>query len=465
MPAGLFIALGFLSVAAEEPKTLSAPKQPVVANREATFLYPIKNTGKESLILNVVSGQDRNECRPYIPLEPVAAGATVTVKVVCHFMMLDAPDGSARNTRVLITTQAGNGTPVPYYLKVDAEIYRKEIPSKRMSAVGKNIDGAWDTNVKSGEIQIENSATAPRLVLRSATCAAIDESIRALANLKERLEGKRPKGPVCGCDPTASGSKKCFTTADDVLPEFLFEELNARPYCAGPNCFNTALRMTGLLPSPRFTSEEELDNWLKSPLCHEVGENETPLAGDIIDVRDEKNKNYHAFTYLSPDLVYTKNGKSASVIGDPFIFTSATSVFSKYDVPKKCRRVASTKLEESGCKGRIHASYFRCMTLDEYAKDFKKKHPHAKESAELVKQFKNFNAVECRVSSYAMLGYHSPFPLSDQNLDLARKSMSTIVTAMDQVVDENDRESLMKRLLMSRIEGIESQIKILKTTW
>ena len=61
--------------------------------------------------------------------------------------------------------------------------------------------------------------------------------------------------------------------------------LGTRPEVAGPNCWNFALALRGLLPSLRFTSDDEFTFYLRPPLCRPFRNDEKRLPGDIGAIR------------------------------------------------------------------------------------------------------------------------------------------------------------------------------------
>lgn len=474
-----FLILALLSVGASTPAfsteldpPLKMVKRDVLARKETTFEFTLKNDRKDRkpiILANVSQQNDRDECRTYIPLEPILPGKSATLKVVCSFSGAQATDGGALRTPTLYVNKIVPGeTPRLIPLQVQAQVYRKELPKKTNGQTPKEISGGSNTNFTSGDIRIQNSVKTPRLKLFSENCGPLDDEIRALSKLKEKIDGKAPKLPTCACDSNVRGIKRCFVTADSILPEELFDELNIQADCDGPNCFNTALRMSGLLQHPRYSSSEEFGEYLKSPLCREIPADAAPAPGDIIAIRDAQGRDTHAFTYLTKDLVYTKNGYSnRGVIGDagPFSFSSPEEVFDEYDVPKSCERVHTNDYVAKGCGRKHRAFYYRCLSLTEYDRAYAKKHPFEKVRSSVSRPLKEMDRLECQISSYALKGNDSPFPMTNQTLDSLLDSLDAVMEEVGEVIHDNEREKVLQMRAYWKNEALKKQIRYLKEQW
>jgi hypothetical protein len=130
----------------------------------------------------------------------------------------------------------------------------------------------------------------------------------------------------------------------------------------GPNCFNTALLLAGVLDTSRHTQAPEMTFWLQSPLCRELDPNERALPGDVIMIRgrapDGTLAEVHAANFVSDELIFSKDG----VLADNLPKLSASAqVLSGYGVQRKeCYRVKGVS---SSCTG--WANFFRCSSRKE----------------------------------------------------------------------------------------------------
>jgi hypothetical protein len=145
-----------------------------------------------------------------------------------------------------------------------------------------------------------------RLILNSG-CSSIKKDLAAIVAWTKKLESRDCPNP----EIKTSSEGMCVTDITDCVPEHVkkYQGLNAADN--GPNCWNLALVMGGLEPMLRESSMEEWEFYLSSPLCRELASGEAPQSGDLgsVEARTKEDKGHiHGFMYVSPELVYSKNG-------------------------------------------------------------------------------------------------------------------------------------------------------------
>jgi hypothetical protein len=101
----------------------------------------------------------------------------------------------------------------------------------------------------------------------------------------------------------------CSVDIAKCVPHHLLAYHGKNPNLDGPNCFNLALVIAGVLPSLRYTTYSEMAYFYNSPLCKVLEKNEVKKPGDLgVIVSHPKGRVIHAFIRVSDTLVYSKNG-------------------------------------------------------------------------------------------------------------------------------------------------------------
>jgi hypothetical protein len=161
----------------------------------------------------------------------------------------------------------------------------------------------------------------------------------------------------------------CTVNIDSCVPNHVFQYQGVNPKKFGPNCWNLALVMKGILPALRYSTAEEMSFYMKSPLCRQLGENEKRLPGDIGAIRDvgQGQSEVHGFIYISDKLAYSKNGPDEK---NPFAIQSLNEVYKIYDVPNKNECRGNTIKMNTNCTNAL--SFFRCKSIDSYLQDTEK---------------------------------------------------------------------------------------------
>lgn len=156
----------------------------------------------------------------------------------------------------------------------------------------------------------------------------------------------------------------CKYDIKNCLPEHIAGVVGKYSGYEGPNCWNLALVMKGLLPGLRFSSKEEMAFYLNSPLCRNLGVNEDRKPGDIGAIRElvnNKAHEFHGFVYISDKFAFSKNGMTSESSYD---LQSLNNVYASYQISGNEQCQGNQINFNSTCMNAT--SYFRCDSLDDY---------------------------------------------------------------------------------------------------
>jgi hypothetical protein len=243
----------------------------------------------------------------------------------------------------------------------------------------------------------------------------------------------------------------CKYDIHECLPEHIAGVVGKYSGFEGPNCWNLALVMKGILPGLRFSTKEEMAFYLNSPLCRNLNADEERRPGDVGAIRElvnNKAHEFHGFIYISDKLAFSKNGET---FDSSYDLQSLENVYASYQIAgnEQCRgnqiNMNSTCLNAT--------SYFRCEGLDEY---LKKRKPLSLELSNLVQETSVFE--KCIVE---------PFLLDSKPLqDNAGKSIVDIAKALAKYTEDQIRKSKLseeeKFIITSldlRMRAISEQFK------
>lgn len=159
---------------------------------------------------------------------------------------------------------------------------------------------------------------------------------------------------------------KCEIDITECVPEHVVQYHNARPEIDGPNCWNLSLVMSNILPSLRYSTPEEMNFYMRPPLCRELKDGEAREPGDVGAIRQitgfAKTQEYHGFIYISDKIAYSKNGFSNRA---PYQLQSLDNVYDVYSVPKRpeCRK---NQISSESAQCRQAVAFFRCDSMESY---------------------------------------------------------------------------------------------------
>ncbi len=221
--------------------------------------------------------------------------------------------------------------------------------------------------------------------LQSSDCATLRNQAKAL-NQWDKHQVTAIQISPCHCEKGV-----CDLNVNSVVPHWIREKQGTCSAFDGPNCWNSSLVSSGILPHLRYTSPEEMSFWLSSPLCQERKENEPVQPGDIIAIRTGKTEEVHGFINLTPELAFSKNGYAQGTL---YQLQSPNNVFAVYDVPPNCRRVYKAPTENLKCQN--YANYFKCDSIDSYLM----KHPWKNQDQKST--WDALSNMDCEISALAL---------------------------------------------------------------
>ena len=163
------------------------------------------------------------------------------------------------------------------------------------------------------------------------------------------------------------GGGLCTADFTRCLPPEVIALDGTSPEIAGPNCWNLAMVMSGVLPSLRHSTAEEMAFFMKSPLCRPLGAGEKPQPGDIGALR-ANGKEVHGFMWISDTLVFSKNGDA---VDQKYFLQSKAFMADGYQILQNAE-CAKTKDPED-CNMIVDS--LRCQSLKSYVNDPKNATP------------------------------------------------------------------------------------------
>ena len=195
---------------------------------------------------------------------------------------------------------------------------------------------------------------------------------QSCASLKEEAENIRQWAASIGesttekvrCDCNAIAKTNCVLDVKGIAPKILKQFQFKRPDISGPNCWNTSLVAAKILPHARYTTPEEMNYWMNSPLCKERDSMDEVRPGDVIAIRDKANGEVHGFTYLSNKMAFSKNGFHRS---SPYTLQDTKGVFDVYGVAPECQKITGTS---DSCK--MRGNIYKCESWDSFWEKNKK---------------------------------------------------------------------------------------------
>lgn len=225
--------------------------------------------------------------------------------------------------------------------------------------------------------------------------SSIIEMTESCANMparQEELKNWTQQADQRSCTlnaPRKGANGICIVDITSCLPDHVQKYQGRNSDVYGPNCWNLALVMAGLTPGLRASNPNEWDLYIKSPMCRALSESEAPQAGDLGSLEERvpgsQPVHHHGFIYVSPELVYSKNGQGERI---PY-------ALQPFKVMAKANNVDGYGgvCDGEGCpKGRIF--YYRCESFNEYFS--KMSSPHKEGLKKISDQIKD---VECLYQS------------------------------------------------------------------
>lgn len=251
-----------------------------------------------------------------------------------------------------------------------------------------------------------------------------------------------------------SSSGKFVADITHCLPARLRKHLNTNPEHSGPNCWNSALNLAGILPALRLSPADEMAFYMRSPLCRPLQNNETRNSGDIGAIRqfDESGtKEVHGFIYISDNLAFSKDNYSFLT---SYELISLDNLLDFWSVPKKnnCR---TNQFETSSC-GRA-TTYFRCSSLEEYFSQ------HTDIPRDAIKLFEDLAVIERALELEALEGLELTLA-TEGNIRSVAKAVASFLSQNQgegtTSLSWNRDHNFLLGALDLRLEAIAFQLKI-----
>ncbi|WP_142697277.1 hypothetical protein [Bdellovibrio sp. NC01] len=198
-------------------------------------------------------------------------------------------------------------------------------------------------------------------VVLADSCSNAQDMIQSLSQWTQNV--KAGKG-CSNLEPMTKSGSDCRYDISSCVPEHVVKYQDAKPEVDGPNCWNLSLVMSGILPSLRYSSPEEMHFYMRPPLCKALKDGEARQPGDVGAIRTVSRagvEESHGFIYISEKIAYSKNGFSQM---SPYALQTMEEVMQTYDVPnkKECRK---NQIDlKSDCRNAV--SFYRCDSLDSY---------------------------------------------------------------------------------------------------
>lgn len=154
----------------------------------------------------------------------------------------------------------------------------------------------------------------------------------------------------------------CTADVSTCIPHHVLAYHGKNPAVNGPNCFNLALVIAGVLPSLRYSTGEEMAFFYGSPLCRVLTSNEKKQPGDLgVIVTAPRGDVLHAFIRISDNLVYSKNGYSK----EQAYFAQHYEPMSK--LYQEMQKNECVKNKYADCE--TVEQTIRCISMDSYLND------------------------------------------------------------------------------------------------
>lgn len=187
---------------------------------------------------------------------------------------------------------------------------------------------------------IKDTDDETHILLKATDCDILDKQANAIRQWSESIGEPTVANSHCSCHMGATNELglpelECSIDVTNISPLIVNQLHGERPAFSGPNCWNTSLVAAKILPHPRYSSADEMEFWMNSPLCQERPIDEEPQPGDVIAIRKNGNE-YHGFIFISPEISFSKNGFYQ---GQPYGIMPTQYVYNVYKVQNNCQRV------------------------------------------------------------------------------------------------------------------------------
>lgn len=198
---------------------------------------------------------------------------------------------------------------------------------------------------------IEIKRANDQLYLYDKSCVAVEDATASLAKWAKstNVNGK------CSIDhlkPEQNSNGMCSFNITNCVPDHV-RQFQGQYSDMGPNCYNLAMVVKGILPALRYSTPEEMSFYLKPPICRKI-QNSSLMPGDVGIIKGSKDGiPDHAFIYVSKNLIYNKPNSSSN---DPYQLTT----YSQMSSQQKNALARYYKAAD------ITTSFYRCQSMQSY---------------------------------------------------------------------------------------------------
>lgn len=244
----------------------------------------------------------------------------------------------------------------------------------------------------------------------------------------------------------------CKYDIRECVPEHIAGVVGKYSGFDGPNCWNLALVMKGILPGLRFSTRDEMAFYMNSPLCRNLEPNEERKPGDIGAIRELVNKKtyeFHGFIYISDKLAFSKNGETYE---SSFDLQTLNNVYASYQISgnEKCH---GNRVDiNSNCMNAT--SYFRCESLDDY---LSKRKPISMELSKLVQNTSTFE--KCIMEPFLVDSKPLSENAAESIIDISKALVEYTEEQMKKNSGLSDEEKFILTSLDLRMRSISEQFK------
>lgn len=190
------------------------------------------------------------------------------------------------------------------------------------------------------------------IYLNDLPCEKLAPLLKGLSLWSAKINGTKTCSEEAA-KPTEN--QMCQVEVSQCIPEKLKEYLGKTADKGGPNCFNAALVFSGILSNLRGSTADEIEFYMKEPLCRKKAKSESPEAGDLglisRGAAHQKPFVSHAFIYLSDDFVFEKSSQFKT---DPYTLKERSETIAEY----------------SNLPGILtNVDYYQCISMEKYLSD------------------------------------------------------------------------------------------------
>lgn len=228
----------------------------------------------------------------------------------------------------------------------------------------------------------------------------------------------------------------------------------------GPNCWNSALYLSGLSRTIRYSSNREFNLLMESPYCKTIPQAEPKAIKayrvNLDGVRDEQRE-IHAAVVFQNDLLFNKmtvystskySFETKQTVDEKYLYTSQIRNF---EVISNEGERQYTKCPNEKCLNEV--VYKKCLDLNHINSDFKK--------STLVEILQKLSHFEDRISSQL---FNDELPELESFNDLIGP-IEDIQKQTENLLPSNEIESWQKKYLIALALSLKEQLTMKQPNW